>query len=299
MPEITKELNFDPKEERMLHLHSFINILSILSSKIVLFALEIDRYERFKPLEESIIKLSEDLVNSEDLMIVLPRVHLMESIIKNFFQENLSAEEIKSEEFQELSENFLSIFNIVNTRVRELIERLTNENSWKKYSIDLLKVNFDNFFAAVEKNSKGGYKIIQNLAQKGENDYFINFEIDSTDTRTITIPHIFQDVMRDIIANARKYTPLGGKIEAGLHEDKDKLRFIVEDNGIGIPEKEIEKVIDLGFRASNLDGKKTYGGGFGLTKAYQVTKKYGGRMWIDSSLGKGTSVKIEIPTPKN
>ena len=80
-----------------------------------------------------------------------------------------------------------------------------------------------------------------------------------------------------------------------LIENEIFLRFVVEDTGIGIPKDELESVVDLGFRASNLNGKKTYGGGFGLTKAYYVTKKYNGRFWIDSEVGKGTKIVIEIP----
>jgi signal transduction histidine kinase len=45
------------------------------------------------------------------------------------------------------------------------------------------------------------------------------------------MPAVFQDVVRDLIANARKYTPPGGKIIAGLYQDDEELRFVVADTG--------------------------------------------------------------------
>lgn len=102
-----------------------------------------------------------------------------------------------------------------------------------------------------------------------------------------------------MLANSRKYTEPGGRINAGLTETEDHIRFVIEDTGIGIPNNELEKVIDFGYRASNLEGKKTHGGGFGLTKAYSITKNNNGRFWIDSQVNLGTTIKIEIPKPKS
>ncbi|MFP4244276.1 MAG: sensor histidine kinase, partial [Ectothiorhodospira sp.] len=111
-------------------------------------------------------------------------------------------------------------------------------------------------------------------------------------------PAVFQDVIRDLLANARKYTPPGGRILAGLKDTGSELRFVVEDSGMGIPEHQIQQVVDFGFRADNVRDRRTQGGGFGLTKAYWVTRRCGGRMWIDSALGLGTRIRIQLPRSK-
>ena len=74
---------------------------------------------------------------------------------------------------------------------------------------------------------------------------------------------------------------------------------MVEDSGVGIPEKELSQVVEFGHRARNILSRPTRGGGFGLTKAYYVTRKFGGRMWIESSTTTptGTRVEIRIPVP--
>ena len=111
------------------------------------------------------------------------------------------------------------------------------------------------------------------------------------------MPVIFQDVMRDLIANARKYTSPGGRIDAGLYNSGTELRFIVQDNGVGIPEAELERVTEFGVRRSNVLDRKTRGGGFGLTKAYYVARKFGGRMWIHSSTEAPTDTRLGIRLP--
>ena len=56
-------------------------------------------------------------------------------------------------------------------------------------------------------------------------------------------------------------------------------------------------MVQFGQRASNVGEVRTMGGGFGLTKAFLVTKQFGGRFWLASQLEVGTRVRIQIPRP--
>jgi signal transduction histidine kinase len=111
------------------------------------------------------------------------------------------------------------------------------------------------------------------------------------------MPPVFKDVMRDLVANARKYTTPGGHITFAVHESETELRFVVEDTGRGIPAAEIPTVVQFGRRASNVGDVRTMGGGFGLTKAVLVTKQFGGQFWIASEAGLGTRIRIVLPRP--
>jgi signal transduction histidine kinase len=73
------------------------------------------------------------------------------------------------------------------------------------------------------------------INEQEKQDYIVNFSIDSVDGTAIHMPPVLQDVMRDLIANARKYTEPGGEISAGLADNGKELRFVVEDTGRGIP----------------------------------------------------------------
>ena len=74
----------------------------------------------------------------------------------------------------------------------------------------------------------------------------------------IMMPPVIQDVFRDLIANARKYTPPGGEISAGLLQLEDELRLVVEDNGCGIAATDLPHIFEPMFST------KTFGEGTGL-----------------------------------
>ncbi|MBI2496700.1 MAG: ATP-binding protein, partial [Opitutae bacterium] len=193
--------------------------------------------------------------------------------------------------------NIHSVFRILEVRAEETLLHAREPGRWIDYGLDELRADFQAVFAAIEKNSKGRYRIIYNLARQLPSDYYIDFVIDSANGRTVAMPLLFKDVMRDLIANARKYTAVGGTINVGVYETERELRFVVQDTGRGIPPGELELVVHFGRRASNAMDVRTMGGGFGLTKAFLVTKRFGGRFWIKSGLGVGTRITIVIPRP--
>jgi signal transduction histidine kinase len=195
--------------------------------------------------------------------------------------------------------NIHSLFNILKARVQELYETYRDTGNWNEYNINDLKQNFFDVFSAMEKNSKGRYQIVYNMHQQTGRDYLVDLQIESVEGDTITIPPVLQDCFRDLIANARKYTLPGGFIYARMQDDGQYITIIVRDNGVGIPEDQIEKVVAFGYRADNVSHIKSMGGGFGLTKAYEVTKQCGGRFWIDTDLGAGTEITMRIPRPKS
>lgn len=161
--------------------------------------------------------------------------------------------------------------------------------------IEELRADFREVFTAIEKNSHGRYRIIYNLALQQPTDYYIDFVVECASGHSIALPILFKDVIRDLIANARKYTRPGGTINVGLYETGTELRFVVQDTGMGIPPDEISQVVRYGQRGSNAAHIRTMGGGFGLTKAVIVTKQLGGRFWIRSELNVGTRITIVIP----
>ncbi|MFP8488724.1 sensor histidine kinase [Gracilimonas sp. Q87] len=199
----------------------------------------------------------------------------------------------------EYSKILKNVFDVFEVRLKEIIQRWEDPNAWIPIRVRNFVDDFKEFFYAMEKNSKGRYKIIYNIAEQDEKDYLVNFAINSEGEEIIYMPLILKDVIRDLIANARKYTPPGGDITIGISQKNGVFKFVVEDTGYGIPEDEIEKVVDYGYRASNVkDTVRTMGGGFGLTKAYYVVNELNGDMWIDSEAGEGTKIKVEIPIPE-
>lgn len=294
--EINVELEIADDEKNLIDLHSFLNILNILTAEVYNLQLINDELDALNPTIQLIQSIANSLKNKEKSTYIIQNVDNYINQILNDAKDYVRNKELTNNEVAiHTISNIESIIAVLKVRVKEIIARLNNVNEWVEHSKEQLEYNFFNLFAALEKNAHGKYKIIYNIAEHDEGAYMVSLNFNSVFDNKIYMPIVFQDVMRDLIANARKYTQIGGLVIAGLSQTEDFLRFAVEDNGIGIPEDEIEKVVGFKYRASNVANKKTYGGGFGLTKAYLITKQLGGRMWIKSVLGKGTRVKIEIP----
>ncbi|RMF08664.1 MAG: ATP-binding protein [Candidatus Neomarinimicrobiota bacterium] len=280
-------------------MHSLLNIMNVLIAELHFFGHELGDDTLFQDSIDHCYTIAEALGDRQEALHYAQSIDATKGLIRDNIRKVLDQfpDKRRDPEVEGFLNNINSIFGILDIRVREVLARMGHPGKWVTYEIDELTNNFIQVFTAIELNSKGRYHIVYNIASQAAIDYYVDFKITSVDGNTITIPAVFQDVMRDLIANARKYTPPGGSIRAGLHDDGTHLRFVVEDTGRGIPEDQIEAVVQFGERATNVLNKTTMGGGFGLTKAYFVTRQFQGRMWIESEEGVGTKVSIEIPRP--
>jgi len=101
-------------------------------------------------------------------------------------------------------------------------------------------------------------------------------------------------VLSNVIDNAIKYTPKG-EVVVSVKTDQKKAKFIVSDNGIGIPPDDLEKIGQKFYRAQNAIDIDNKGTGLGLFIAKTIILKHDGKMGIESKLGHGTKLTIELP----
>jgi len=294
--EILLELNISDEDKNLINLHSFLNILNVLNAEIYYLDIAYKSDVLLTNLLTNIISISESLRNKEESFKIVSDIDnfisLLDSTINKYIEKNNLNEII---EIIEIKSNISNIIKVLRIRAQEILSRIGRDEEWRLFYIKDLEYDFNNFFAAVEKNSKGKYRIVYNIAEHEEKSYLVNLSFNSYFGDKIYMPLVFKDVMRDLLANARKYTPPGGRITSGLVQTENELKFVVEDTGLGIPEEEIENCVGFGYRGTNVTNIVTKGGGFGLTKAYLTTKQFNGRMWIKSELEKGTSIRISIP----
>ncbi len=286
-------------EINAIEMHSFLNLINVVSLQLELLNDITERTDLLDPILKKTDDLIDGIRNKEKEIFLPQSIRVFQDSVLALFDQlesELSDEKVIAE-IRETRQIFLDVFIVMTIRSKELLDSITKPDEWKVYTIEQFRKDFNEFFHAVEKNSKGRYGIVQNIAKQESNDYLVNFDVDSDLDNQITMPLLFKDVIRDLIANARKYTAPGGQIHVGIYQKKNLLRFIVEDNGIGIPADELNRVFDYGYRAKNVQDKPTMGGGFGLTKALYIVNKLNGDIWIDSGVGVGTKIKIEIPKP--
>ncbi len=296
--EITTDFDLSLEEENLLDMHSVLNVLNVITYELLKLSDYLDQPALLNDEINGISALAEKLTDRQEALRQIENVEAFVSSLMQALEEekkHYSAE--KQKKIDSAKKKLLMIADVLRVRAREITARADDPHAWVAHSIAQLKSNFLQVFKAIEVNSDGDYHIVGNIARHEEGDYFLSLEIGSVLGETIYMPAVFQDVIRDLIANARKYTSPGGEILAGLYQDESELRFVVADSGRGIPEDEIEEIVSFGIRGSNVQARPTRGGGFGLTKAFYVTKKQNGRMWIERRKPQGTRVVIRLPLP--
>lgn len=298
--EITEIPPLAPNELSLLAMHSVLNVLNVLRGELTLIGLSLANDDAL--LRRSLAASDALIAGLRDPVASLESAREIEQFVAAILseiEEALARQPARAgdPEIAESRANLVSVFAILRVRARELLSRAHAPDEWAEFSVEQLEEGFHDVFSALEKNSHGRFHIIYNAALQQPKDYYVDFKLESVAGDRLRMPAVFQDVMRDLIANARKYTAPGGHITAALHAGEKELRFVVEDTGRGIPSNEIATVVHFGRRASNVSGVRTMGGGFGLTKAFLVTKQFGGRFWIASMVGVGTRVRIELPRP--
>jgi signal transduction histidine kinase len=117
---------------------------------------------------------------------------------------------------------------------------------------------------------------------------------DSENVVTADRDHLEQ-VLNNLLTNAIKYSPNGGTITIDVRPDSDGVRLSVSDQGIGIPEKELEAIFGLFYRSPDRAARDAAGMGLGLYISREIVVRHGGRIWAESAAGKGSTLNVVIP----
>ena len=99
----------------------------------------------------------------------------------------------------------------------------------------------------------------------------------------------------NILDNALKYTPEGGRVEVSLRKEGGGVTLTVSDTGIGIPQDQLDNIFTKFFRAENAVSFQTEGSGLGLYIVRKIIEAHGGTVRVESREGEGTSVTIHLP----
>jgi PAS domain S-box-containing protein len=109
-------------------------------------------------------------------------------------------------------------------------------------------------------------------------------------------PDRMRQLLSNVIGNAIKFTPAGGSVTATVRATDDGVLFTVSDTGGGIPAEQLPSVFDRFFQmTSGPRHLARHGAGLGLPISRGIVEAHGGRIWIESVEGKGTSVHFVVP----
>nr|WP_321450369.1 PAS domain S-box protein [uncultured Carboxylicivirga sp.] len=104
-----------------------------------------------------------------------------------------------------------------------------------------------------------------------------------------------RQILTNLVNNALKFT-LNGKVQIGYVIEREYIRFVVEDNGIGIPKDFVNKVFDRFLQAEYSDQLKQKGTGLGLSICKRLVEIMGGDIWVNSLENEGAKFEFIIPT---
>lgn len=104
-------------------------------------------------------------------------------------------------------------------------------------------------------------------------------------------------VVTNLITNAIKYSPTGGEILIKLRQNDDELLLSVQDFGLGIPDGMHTKVFEQFYRANNYR-QAISGMGIGLFISAEIVERSGGKIWVDSNEGSGSTFYVSLPANK-
>jgi PAS domain S-box-containing protein len=106
---------------------------------------------------------------------------------------------------------------------------------------------------------------------------------------------MIKTVLRNLVSNAIKFTNSGGSINIDAKQNSENVIISVYDNGIGVPPENLTKLFDISEVITTTGTAKETGTGLGLLLCKEFVEKHGGKIWVESEVGKGSDFKFNLP----
>jgi signal transduction histidine kinase len=104
-----------------------------------------------------------------------------------------------------------------------------------------------------------------------------------------------EQLLQNLVENAKKYSPERTPIKIKVWQQVGEARVSVQDAGIGIPAADLPRIFERFSRASNVDDRRFHGMGLGLFICRGIVEEHGGRIWVESEVGKGSTFHVGLP----
>lgn len=106
---------------------------------------------------------------------------------------------------------------------------------------------------------------------------------------------LLHQAVYNLVENAIKYTPDGGRVTVSAHSAADQLTFEISDSGIGILDEDMPRLFEKFYRGSQREARAQHGTGLGLAIVRSIAERHGGKVWVESKGGKGSTFHLQIP----
>ncbi|HEX5970430.1 MAG TPA: PAS domain S-box protein [Gemmatimonadaceae bacterium] len=177
-----------------------------------------------------------------------------------------------------------------------MIQRAAEQaNTMIRNLLDISSIEADHFAVNRTKEdvvalARQAHELLAPLAEQ----HSIRFDLELPDERILAMVDVNQlhRVFANLVTNALKFTPQGGRVSLGAEEVDGTVRFSVSDSGRGIPPDQLPHLFDRFWQGLAGDRR---GAGLGLSIVRGIVEAHGGRIWVESREGQGTTVAFTLP----
>ena len=202
------------------------------------------------------------------------------------FTDMLSSGMVTSSEDQK---RFLTMIGVEVDRLIELINDILKLSELESVTIDQCQESADALEAAQE--------VAQLLAPNAEQAQ-VTVRV-SGESVPAAIPYgRLKELLLNLVENGIKYNEPGGAVDISVEKVDTFVRLTVSDTGIGIPEEAQDRIFERVYRVDKGRARKNGGTGLGLAIVKHIAALYGGRVTLDSTLGKGSTFRVVLPQAK-
>lgn len=183
---------------------------------------------------------------------------------------------------------YIHKINIQTAKLTKLIEDLLELSRVQTGRFELHKSKF-NLDSLVSETVKDAQMISKHtLLVSGKTDKMITADRERVG-----------QVILNLILNATKYSPKSNTVNIKITSDKHQVKLSVTDSGIGIDKKYHEKIFERFFRVDGHEEKTFPGMGIGLFVCKEIIVRHGGKIWVESQKGNGSTFSFSLPLSKN
>jgi len=211
--------------------------------------------------------------------------------LRSPFNGLLGLSEVLIEDIRKLSTDEIEdIANNINKSAKSSFKLLENILSWARAKQG--KIPFDPQILNFTNNCEDAVDVLNPIAKAK------NITIDFSTGDHINIfadVDMFKAVLRNLVSNAIKFTNAGGTISITAKQMNSNITISVSDNGIGIAPHNLMKLFEMAEVSTTKGTAEETGTGLGLLLCKEFVEKHGGKIWVESEIGKGSNFKFTLP----
>ncbi len=188
----------------------------------------------------------------------------------------------------EMQKVFLQVIVNESDRMTKIVQDLL---TLSRFDAGSFSFKFESF--SFSKSVEDVYNAMLLEAQRHRHSFTLELKADIPDIRGDKAR--IEQVLMNMVSNAIKYTPDGGRIRMVAGRAEDTVWVSVRDNGIGIPKKDVDRVFERFYRVDKARSRESGGTGLGLSIAQEIVTRHDGKISLISKPGKGTTITVSLP----